>query len=293
MHPEQILAACTALVGQVIKFDHPADAVVSRFFKDNRNLGPRERATLAETAYNVLRKKALYDAFALGAPKGSGARERKLAILGFFGPRDFKADVLKLGFDGIKPQPMGERCVDIIGFCRDFQLFVLRHAFDGAQVVQPVGHFDEYDADVGEHRGEYFFEILGLRAFRIVEAVELGEAVHDFGDFGAKTLLNFVERHVGIFHHVVQKGANDRRRAEADFLHANAGHLDGVQNVRLARLAPLLAVRLDGHLVGESNLRAVFRRKRGFQAAQKAPIGPLNEHFILIVWYQNVRCHGS
>jgi 16S rRNA (cytosine967-C5)-methyltransferase len=89
MHPEQILAACTALVGQVIKFDHPADAVVSRFFKENRNLGPRERATLAETAYNVLRKKALYDAFALGAPKGSGARERKLAILGFFGPRDF------------------------------------------------------------------------------------------------------------------------------------------------------------------------------------------------------------
>ncbi len=89
MHPEQILAACTALVGQVVKFDHPADAVVSRFFKDNRNLGPRERATLAETAYNVLRKKALYDAFALGAPKGSGARERKLAILGFFGPRDF------------------------------------------------------------------------------------------------------------------------------------------------------------------------------------------------------------
>ena len=89
MHPEQILAACTLLVGQVIKFEHPADAVVSRFFKDNRNLGPRERATLAETAYTVLRKKALYDAFALGAPKGSGSRERKLAILGFFGPRDY------------------------------------------------------------------------------------------------------------------------------------------------------------------------------------------------------------
>jgi 16S rRNA (cytosine967-C5)-methyltransferase len=89
MHPEQILAACTALVGQVIKFEHPADAVVSRFFKENRNLGPRERATLAETAYNVLRKKTLYDTFAMGAPKGSGSRERKLAILGFFGPRDY------------------------------------------------------------------------------------------------------------------------------------------------------------------------------------------------------------
>src|SRR2546427_8911070 len=30
-------------------FEHPADAVVSRFFRENRNLGPRERAALAET----------------------------------------------------------------------------------------------------------------------------------------------------------------------------------------------------------------------------------------------------
>jgi 16S rRNA (cytosine967-C5)-methyltransferase len=89
MHPEQLINACAVLVGQVLKFDHPADAVVSRFFKENRNLGPRERATLAETAYNVLRKKTLYEAFSLGAPKGSGSRDRKLAILGFFGPRDF------------------------------------------------------------------------------------------------------------------------------------------------------------------------------------------------------------
>jgi 16S rRNA (cytosine967-C5)-methyltransferase len=94
MHPEQLLAACAFLVGQVVKFEHPADAVVSRFFKENRNLGPRERATLAETAYNVLRKKLLYEAFALSAPKGSGSRERKLAILGFYGPRDYLKSVL-------------------------------------------------------------------------------------------------------------------------------------------------------------------------------------------------------
>jgi 16S rRNA (cytosine967-C5)-methyltransferase len=89
MHPEQLIDACAYLVGQVLKFEHPADSVVSKFFKENRNLGPRERATLAETAYNVLRKKLLYEAFALSAPKGSGSRERKLAILGFYGPRDF------------------------------------------------------------------------------------------------------------------------------------------------------------------------------------------------------------
>ncbi len=94
MHPQALLEACSVLVGQVLKFEHPADACVSRFFRDHRNLGPRERATLAETTYNVLRKKLLFEAFANGAPKGSGSRERKMAVLGFYGPRDFIKSVL-------------------------------------------------------------------------------------------------------------------------------------------------------------------------------------------------------
>jgi len=86
MHPKALLDACATLVGLVLKFDHPADAVVSRYFRDNRQLGPRERATLAETVYTVLRKKLLFDHL---APSGTGPKERRLAILGFHGPRDF------------------------------------------------------------------------------------------------------------------------------------------------------------------------------------------------------------
>ena len=86
MHPKALLEACAELVGQVLKFDHPADAVVSRYFREHRSLGPRERATLAETAYAVLRRKLLFEHL---AGSGSGARERRLAILGFAGPRDF------------------------------------------------------------------------------------------------------------------------------------------------------------------------------------------------------------
>ncbi len=94
MHPNALLEACTELVGQTLTFDHPADSVVSRFFRDHRNLGPRERATLAETTYAVLRKKLLWEAFAQSAPKGSGSKARRLAILGFYGPRDFIKSVL-------------------------------------------------------------------------------------------------------------------------------------------------------------------------------------------------------
>ena len=83
MHPKALLDACTELVRLILKFDHPADAVVSKFFRDHRRtyaFGPRERASLAETVYNVLRFKLRYDHF---APSGSGPKERRLAILGF------------------------------------------------------------------------------------------------------------------------------------------------------------------------------------------------------------------
>lgn len=91
MHPKALLDACSELVRLTLKFDHPADSIVSRFFRDHKEFGPRERATLAETVYTVLRKKLLFDHF---APSGSGPKERRLAILGFHGPRDFLKSAL-------------------------------------------------------------------------------------------------------------------------------------------------------------------------------------------------------
>ncbi|SIR02604.1 RsmB/NOP family class I SAM-dependent RNA methyltransferase [Pseudacidovorax sp. RU35E] len=91
MHPQALLEACAELTGRVLRFDHPADAIVSRYFREHRSLGPRERATLAETVYTILRKKLLFEHL---ARSGTGARERRLAILGFHGSRDFLKTVL-------------------------------------------------------------------------------------------------------------------------------------------------------------------------------------------------------
>lgn len=113
MHPKALLDATAALVGLVLKFDHPADAVVSRYFREHRELGPRERATLAETVYNVLRNKLRYEHF---APSGSGPKERRMAILGFHGPRDFLHSALSdaesawlKACDAVKPADLLER----------------------------------------------------------------------------------------------------------------------------------------------------------------------------------------
>ena len=43
---------------QVLRFVHPADAVLKHFFRDNRNLGMRDRGLIAETIYALLRKRS-------------------------------------------------------------------------------------------------------------------------------------------------------------------------------------------------------------------------------------------
>ena len=91
MHPKALLDACAELLRLTLTFEHPADAVVSRYFRDHRSLGPRERATLAETTYAVLRRKLRFEQL---ARSGSGPKERRLAILGFHGPRDFLKSAL-------------------------------------------------------------------------------------------------------------------------------------------------------------------------------------------------------
>lgn len=113
MHPKALLEACSELVRLTLKFDHPADAIVSRFFREHRGFGPRERATMAETVYTVLRNKLRFDHF---APSGSGPKERRLAILGFYGPGDFLRSALSEQetnwldqCEKIKPEDLMER----------------------------------------------------------------------------------------------------------------------------------------------------------------------------------------
>ncbi|MBU4507201.1 MAG: SAM-dependent methyltransferase, partial [Gammaproteobacteria bacterium] len=91
MHPKALLDECSALIEQVFKFDHPTDAVVARHFRENRSLGPRERATLSDTVYAILRERLKFEWL---ARSGTGSKWRRLAILGFPGDRDFLKSAL-------------------------------------------------------------------------------------------------------------------------------------------------------------------------------------------------------
>ena len=82
MHPAALLDTATELLREVGRLDMPADVIVSNFFRKHRELGPRERNALAETAYAVLRQRLLFQHL---AQSGHGALERRLAILAWQG----------------------------------------------------------------------------------------------------------------------------------------------------------------------------------------------------------------
>ncbi len=110
MHPTALLDLATELLRNVGKLEHPADSVVSAFFKRHRDLGTRERHALAETVYTVLRRRPLWQHL---AQSGSGALERRLAILAWQG-----GDGLLRGALGPHEQTWREqvRSLDVSGF---------------------------------------------------------------------------------------------------------------------------------------------------------------------------------
>ncbi|MGA9855981.1 MAG: RsmB/NOP family class I SAM-dependent RNA methyltransferase [Gammaproteobacteria bacterium] len=64
-HAHARLRQASSLLGQILQFTYPADAVIDQYFKAKRNMGSKDRAFAAETVYGCLRHKreleALYE----------------------------------------------------------------------------------------------------------------------------------------------------------------------------------------------------------------------------------------
>lgn len=71
----KLIDATTTALNLLLRFEHPADAVLSKFFRDNRALGQNDRGFIAETAYAVLRRRRLLEHLL-----GSEATPRRLVL---------------------------------------------------------------------------------------------------------------------------------------------------------------------------------------------------------------------
>ena len=56
-----LIDATTTALNALFAFKYPADAVLSKYFRDNRALGQNDRGFIAETAYAVLRRRRLLE----------------------------------------------------------------------------------------------------------------------------------------------------------------------------------------------------------------------------------------
>jgi 16S rRNA (cytosine967-C5)-methyltransferase len=94
MRTQAVIELAVELLRRLLRFDAPADGVVSAFFRTQRSLGPRERHALAETAYAVLRRRLLLQHL---AQSGRGPLERRLVLLGWQGEQGALERVLDAG----------------------------------------------------------------------------------------------------------------------------------------------------------------------------------------------------
>ncbi|HEY0846194.1 MAG TPA: RsmB/NOP family class I SAM-dependent RNA methyltransferase [Noviherbaspirillum sp.] len=78
LHPA-VVAHTEEVLREVMRFTGPADAILSRYFREHPKLGSRERNAVAEGVYAVLRNKLAYASF---AESGHGPAMRRLALLG-------------------------------------------------------------------------------------------------------------------------------------------------------------------------------------------------------------------
>jgi 16S rRNA (cytosine967-C5)-methyltransferase len=82
MHPKQQVHRATELLQRVLLLVHPADREVSAFFRENKELGAKDRAILAETTFRVLRQRLVLQHL---AQSGQGPLARRLVLLAWQG----------------------------------------------------------------------------------------------------------------------------------------------------------------------------------------------------------------
>ncbi len=89
-----LFAHAEAVLGQLLRFEYPADAVVSRYFRDHHQLGHADRAFVAETVFAVLRRGRSIEARCAGRLSDRNRLLVALAVTRGWSQRDL-APVLK------------------------------------------------------------------------------------------------------------------------------------------------------------------------------------------------------
>ena len=142
---------------------------------------------------------------------------------------------------------MRQRCVYLESFAGFGDLGVGVDVLERAHVVQPVHQFDHDHADVRGHGQEHFAQVLRLQFLfgGHRDVLQFGDAVHQVGNILAELRGDIFQRHVGVFHRVVEHAGNDRSQIHVH-IREHGGNSHRMYYERLAGFALLPFMRSTG-----------------------------------------------
>jgi len=150
---------------------------------------------------------------------------------------------VQLALDGVQAHDLGQRRVDVQGFLGDFLPLVLGHGAHGPQVVQPVGQLDQENLKMGRGPGKKLAVDQLVKGLLVSGKVgDLGAGIDDDLDVLAENLADHLAGHFGhVLHRVVEHGGGQQLRvADVQLLNEDFRHLEGMADIGLAGLAPLV-----------------------------------------------------
>ena len=171
----------------------------------------------------------------------------------------FQTEVLQLPLHLLHAQPVGDGRVNLHGLEGFLLLLLRRLVLHGAHVVEPVGDFDEDDADVLAHGHQHLPQVLHLLLLLggVVDAGQLADALHQIGDGGGKQLGQLLVGGLGILNGVVQQRRHNGFAVQMQLLRHDLSHRQRVGHKGRAVLAQLRAVQVPGKLIGLPDLLEV------------------------------------
>ncbi len=140
-------------------------------------------------------------------------------------------------------ETVGDGRVDVSRLLGDAPAPFFGQVPEGPHVVQPVGQFDEDDADVIHHGHEHLAEALRLPllARRELQTRQLGDALDHVRDPFAEQVPNPLDGVRRVFDDVVEEARGDGDHVQAH-VREDFGHLQRVDDIRLAGAAGLVLV---------------------------------------------------
>ena len=168
--------------------------------------------------------------------------------------------VLQLPLYLLHTEPVGDGGVDLHRLGGLYELLGAALVVHGAHIVQPVGNFDEDDADVLGHGHEHLAQVLGLLLLVAgpLDAGQLGDALDYVRDGGAELALDLVVGDGRVLYDVVQQRGDHAVLVEAllgDYLRRG----EAVRHVGRAVAPLLLRVSRGGVFIGGAHADHVHR----------------------------------